>query len=116
MLQHAKQRVGGLRQWFACPTCGARCRILYGGYGNGRFRCRRCHGLRYSSTAETVADRATRGMLKIVQRLSPDERLNELPPRPKHMRWWTYSQLVERYERYDQLWAREAMRRFGIRR
>ena len=38
--------LGGQRQWFRCPGCHRRCRILYGG---PRFRCRLCHGLRYES-------------------------------------------------------------------
>src|SRR5262245_19911462 len=28
---------GGWRHWFACPRCGRRCRVIYGG---ARFRCR----------------------------------------------------------------------------
>ena len=59
-----KTRFGGQRQWFSCPGCARRCRVLFGG---ARFRCRRCHGLRYSSQAEAKADRATRGMWKIVR-------------------------------------------------
>ena len=36
--------LGGVRQWFACPSCRRRCRILYGG---ARFRCRLCRGARF---------------------------------------------------------------------
>ncbi len=39
---------GGTREWFACPTCGLRCAVLYALLG--RFRCRRCHHLAYAST------------------------------------------------------------------
>jgi hypothetical protein len=101
---------GGRRQWFLCLKCGRRCRILYGG---SRFRCRRCYRLSYCSQAETRADRATRGMFKIVKRLDPEEDCNDLPPKPKGMHWRTYERLVDRYEKYDQQWSREAMRRFG---
>jgi hypothetical protein len=43
-------RFGGRRAWFKCLGCWKRCRVLYGG---PRFRCRRCHGLRYSSQYES---------------------------------------------------------------
>ena len=102
---------GGRRQWFLCLKCGRRCRVLYGG---SRFRCRCCHRLSYSSQAETRADRATRAMFKIVRRLDPGEDCNDLPPKPKGMHWRTYNRLVDRYEKYDQRWSLEAMRRFGM--
>jgi hypothetical protein len=102
---------GGRRQWFICLKCGRRCRVLYGGR---RFRCRCCHRLSYSSQAETRADRATRAMFKIVRRLDPEEDCNDLPPKPKGMHWRTFNRLVDRYEKYDQQWSLEAMRRFGM--
>jgi hypothetical protein len=105
----------GRRQWFGCLGCRQRCRILYGGdhHGRARFRCRHCHRLRYSSQAETKADRATRGMLRIAKLLDPEQDYNELPPKPKHMRWRSYNRLAERYARYDAQWAAEALRRLG---
>jgi hypothetical protein len=39
---------GGVRVWFACPGCGARCAVLYS--PGGLFRCRACHRLAYVST------------------------------------------------------------------
>jgi len=51
---------GGRRQWFECVSCRSRCRILYGG---GRFRCRRCHRLRYETQYEPgFARAATRAL------------------------------------------------------
>ena len=32
-----RMQFGGVGHWFLCPSCGRRCRILYGG---ARFRCR----------------------------------------------------------------------------
>jgi hypothetical protein len=72
------------------------------------------HRLSYSSQAETRADRATRAMFKIVRRLDPEQDVNDLPPKPKGMHWRTYNRLVDRYEKYDQQWSLEAMRRFGM--
>ena len=51
-LVRTKPRFGGERVWFACPGCGRRCRVLFGG---ARFRCRTCSGLRYGSHAQARA-------------------------------------------------------------
>ena len=44
---------GGRRRWFECPGCGRACRVLFG----GPFRCRRCHGLHYSSQYQSAGSR-----------------------------------------------------------
>ena len=103
-------RLGGARRWFQCPSCGRRCRVLLAGW---RFRCRHCHLVRYSSQSETRADRAIRGMLKIVKRLDPKEQRNDLPWKPKRMHWRTYIRLAERHAQYGSQWASEVVRRFG---
>ncbi len=59
----------GRRRWFACPGCGSRCRILYGG---PRFRCRRCQGLSYESQYEGVT----------VRTVGPERSGAGLPARP----------------------------------
>ena len=53
-------------------------------------------------------------MWKIVKRLYPEARFNDLPPKPKGLHWRTYERLAERYVAYDTQWSREAMRRFGM--
>ena len=106
-----QQRLGGKRQWFECPGCGRRVRILYA--AGPRFRCRRCHRLSYSSQSEGLADRANRGMSRIVKLLDPDERRNDLPARPKGMHWRTYQRLVERFEFYDEQWTVQMLRRLA---
>lgn len=45
-------RFGGVRHWFACPSCGRRCRIMYGGL---HFRCRLCRRALYESQYEHPA-------------------------------------------------------------
>jgi hypothetical protein len=52
-------------------------------------------------------------MFTIVKRLDRKAECNDLPPKPKGMHWRTYNRLADRYDRYDQQWSWEAMRRFG---
>ena len=40
---------GGVRWWFACPSCGRRVGILYLPSGGRLFRCRHCYDLTYQS-------------------------------------------------------------------
>ena len=44
---------GGRRRWFECPGCGRACRVLFG----SPYRCRRCHGLHYSSQYQSAGSR-----------------------------------------------------------
>ena len=53
---------GGQRHWFACPGCSRRCRLIYGG---SHFRCRHCHGARYSSQYESLPLRISRRRWRI---------------------------------------------------
>lgn len=41
----------GVRWWFACPTCGGRCAVLYSpcSLETPNFACRRCWGVAYPS-------------------------------------------------------------------
>jgi hypothetical protein len=88
-------RFGGFRHWFKCPSCGRRCRILYGG---ARSRCRLCKGARYESQfqhpAHTTCDRRWRLRERLEERGGMDHRLFGLddgfPPRPKGMHHKTY--------------------------
>jgi hypothetical protein len=40
---------GGVRYWFACPSCGRRAGALYLVPGDVYFRCRQCNNLSYQS-------------------------------------------------------------------
>ena len=40
---------GGVRYWFACPSCGQRVGVLYLSPGDVYFRCRHCNNLSYNS-------------------------------------------------------------------
>jgi hypothetical protein len=81
----------GHRRWFACPQCGRPCRVLYGG---ARFRCRRCHRLRYESQYEAPWASAGSRAQRVRLRLGGSANLLEpFPARPKHMQRRTYSRL-----------------------
>ena len=82
---------GGFRNWFVCPSCTRRCRILYGG---SRFRCRRCYRLKYESQYEPAFGRAASRVHKLRERLGVSGSLDEpFPLKPKGMHWKTYRRL-----------------------
>ena len=91
---------GGRRRWFECPGCGRACRVLFG----GPFRCRRCHGLHYSSQYQSAGSRTIGRLQALRTRLGGSGDLFEpFPARPKHMQWSTYVRL----RAHDQeLWRR----------
>jgi hypothetical protein len=107
-LTQTPMRFGGRRFWFRCPSCGGRCRVLYG--SSRSLACWRCQRLRYRSQVEAKADRALRGMQKIARRLDPEADDIWMPPKPPRMHWRTYGRLVDKYNRYDARWARMALR------
>jgi hypothetical protein len=80
----------GRRRWFACPACGKACRVLFG----VPFRCRRCHGLHYSSQYQSAGGRAANRLQSLRARLGGSgDLLDPFPTRPKHMHRKTYARL-----------------------
>jgi hypothetical protein len=47
---------GGERSWFACPSCGRRCGVLYQPGAGDAWACRRCHRLTYRSAQEAYRE------------------------------------------------------------
>ncbi len=94
---------GGARTWFLCPQCQHRRAVLFA--CNGRFRCRTCHQLAYSSSREGAADRSRRRLAGQRTRLggSYAEPVWTIPPRPTGMHHRTYARLVRQFTRelYD---------------
>jgi hypothetical protein len=78
---------GGARPWFQCPRCARQVAQLY--MRAGRFACRHCQRVAYSSQAEDVLDRTWRKQ----QRL--EAKLGEYWRRPKGMRLRTYERLID---------------------
>lgn len=102
---------GGEREWFRCPSCTKRCRIIYGG---GYFRCRRCYGLRYETQYEPAFARAATKALKIRDRLGGKGGVDDpFPDKPKGMHWKTYERLQTKDEVLLRQWGMGMMARFG---
>jgi len=104
---------GGERPWFLCPRCFDRRGVLFS--VDGRFRCRACHGLAYSSTRETEDDRAARRALVIQKRLGGHTygTIFDPEPKPPHMHWATYARLCEELDDLNMLTLCSFMARFG---
>ena len=96
---------GGERLWFLCPQCNSRRAVLFS--VDGRFRCRQCHDLAYSSTREDAHERSIRRSQTLQKQLGGGGNgvaIWEIPPRPTRMHWQTYARLVRelRLELYRQ--------------
>jgi hypothetical protein len=88
---YTQTRFGGRRRWFECPRCGRACRVLFGG---GPYRCRRCHGLHYSSQYQSAGSRTIGRLQALRTRLGGSgDLLEPFPVRPKHMQRRTYMRL-----------------------
>lgn len=79
---------GGLRPWFACPRCNRRVALVY--LRSGRFACRQCWRLVYSSQSEDALGRSWRAQRKLEARLGDDW------DRPKGMHEATRKRIVDR--------------------
>lgn len=84
---------GGSRRWFGCPGCRGRCEVLY--MRSGRFACRSCQRVSYSTQSGSEHDR-------IITRYHRLHALVEAG-KPKWQRWATFNRLEDRLERADHL-------------
>jgi hypothetical protein len=92
---------GGRREWFSCPCCGGRARILYG----PEFACRSCQRLNYPSTRQCMRDRAFNRAVQLRRRLGGDGSLHEpFSRRPKGMKQKTWRKLIAKVIRDEQRW------------
>jgi hypothetical protein len=81
---------GGARPWFECPRCARLVAVLF--MRSGRFACRHCQRVAYSSQSEDVMARTWRAQRRI------EERVGEGWQRPKGMRRRTYERLLDGLE------------------
>lgn len=90
---------GGQRRWFNCPTCRRRCEVLY--QRSGRFACRTCQRVSYTSQSGSEHDRLNTRF----------HRLNALVEagKPKWQRWSTFNRLEQRLDRADELATKSLM-------
>ena len=97
-------RFGGERPWFVCDVhangvyCGRRVAKLYGG---GRlFACRYCYRLGYAIQRGGPMDRAHHNLGRLHRKLRADYDGPDMPPppKPKWMRWKTYSRIARQIE------------------
>jgi len=105
---------GGARPWFRCPGCQTRRGVLFS--VGGRFRCRACHTLAYSSTREDAHERSIRRCAALRMRLGgrSDQPVWTIPGKPEGMSWRRYRQLADRLlheiERQSDLFTDELRR------
>lgn len=66
-LERTACNYGGTRPWFRCPQCHVRAGVLF--LRSGRFRCRGCSEVAYSSQSEDAMGRAWRLQRKLERRL-----------------------------------------------
>lgn len=86
-LAHTPCHYGSTRPWFVCPLCQRRAGLLYLRWG--RFACRKCQRVAYTSQSCDLMDRMWRKQAKI------EARLGENWQRPKGMRQRTHEALIE---------------------
>lgn len=113
-ISHTTQAIGGVRDWFRCPTCQhARSWLAV---VDGVLACRTCHGLAYASQALSTRNRRRRAagaryerlkMSTIVDFLTPSaaERSAGQPraqgDKPRGMHWNTYWRVLSEALRID---------------
>lgn len=92
-LEETPCHYGGARPWFRCPRCQSRRRVLYS--VGGRFLCRLCHDLAYTSTREDAQARSARRIAALHARLgSAGCDLYAIPSRPAGMQGVTYRRIT----------------------
>ena len=95
----------GCQWFFVCPVTGGLAMVLWMPPGAARFCSRQAWGrqVAYRSQFQNASDRAYLGKERIKSRLigNLDPAEWDLPPKPKWMRWETYSRYVERFDDYE---------------
>lgn len=96
---------GGSRPWFRCPVCRSRTALLY--MRAGRFACRKCQRVSYSTQSGTSHDRVCNLYHRLAAKLEDGK--------PKWQRWATFNKLEDRFKRVGEafdasiLWRLEAL-------
>jgi hypothetical protein len=85
-------RYGGSRSWFECPVCRGRAAVLF--MRAGRFACRQCQKVSYSSQSSSAHDRANIRYHQLHALIEAGK--------PKWQRWATFERLEDRFERVNE--------------
>jgi ribosomal protein L37AE/L43A len=108
---------GGRRQWFLCPTCDRRCRILYRIADGPLWGCRACLDGRYASEHKSRGDRKLQKAFNLRERLGQCSGGLDVPfpERPKGMHHRTYARLrLQGLKLEEELWL-DALKSLGQR-
>jgi hypothetical protein len=89
------QPFGGRRWWFICPRTGRRAAKLYLPNGAYTVASRQAYRLAYPSQQEPPHYRALRRAFKLRERLGSDGGIGDYVPKPRWMRWATYTRRIE---------------------
>jgi len=92
-------RYGGARTWFECPCCCGRAVVLF--MRAGRFACRQCQKVSYSSQSGSAHDRANARYHQLHALIEAGK--------PKWQRWATFERLEDRFERVNEQVNRSLM-------
>ena len=93
-------RYGGARTWFECPVCRGRCAVLF--MRAGRFACRQCQRVSYSSQSGSAHDRANTRYHQLAALIEAGK--------PKWQRWATFNRLEDRFEAVSEQFNHSLMR------
>jgi hypothetical protein len=96
-LRQSHPTFGGVREWFVCPLCSRRCRVLRWRPGSLGPACRACIGFAYKTQRMAPAARWRLQATKMERRLG-GERDDGLIYKPKHMHWRTFHSLMDRIQ------------------
>ena len=92
-------RYGGARMWFECPCCCGRAVVLF--MRSGRFACRQCQKVSYSSQSGSAHDRGNVQYHQLAAIIKAGK--------PKWQRWATFERLEDRFERVNEQVNRSLM-------
>ena len=92
-------RSGGAQTWFQCPCCSGRAVVLF--MRAGRFACRQCQKVSYTSQSGSTHDRANTRYHQLHALIEAGK--------PKWQRWATFERLEDRFERVSEQVNRSLM-------
>ena len=92
-------RYGGARTWFQCPCCSGRAVVLF--MRAGRFACRQCQKVSYSSQSGSAHDRAMTRYHQLKAIIGAGK--------PRWQQWATFNRVEDRFERVSEQVNRSLM-------